>query len=192
MAPVAVLRDAARLAGVGTVTTTGTTTWTTIESPIGPLLITALDGAVTRLWMSQQRHQASVADPAWVPDPAGFDDAAAQLGEYFAGERTTFDLPLAPVGTPFQLAVWSVLLTIPYGTTCSYGEIAAELGQPGASRAVGLANGRNPISIVVPCHRVIGSTGTLTGYGGGLARKQWLLDLERGTAQLGGPVEFGQ
>ena len=107
--------------------------------------------------------------------------------------RTTFDVRLAPTGTPFQREVWTALQTIPYGTTCSYGELAAQIGRPGASRAVGLANGRNPISIIVPCHRVIGSTGTLTGYGGGLERKQWLLDLERGTAQLGsGSVGFGQ
>ena len=161
------------------------TTWTMIDSPIGPLLVTAADGAITRLWMSEQRHQATQPDPSWVRDDDAFADVATQLAAYFAGDRTTFDVELAPTGTPFQLEVWAALQTIPYGTTCSYGELAAEIGRPGASRAVGLANGRNPISIIVPCHRVIGSTGTLTGYGGGLERKQWLLDLERGTAQLG-------
>jgi methylated-DNA-[protein]-cysteine S-methyltransferase len=167
-------------------TSTGTDTlWTSIDSPIGPLLVTLEDGAVSRVWMSEQRHQASEADPSWVRDDAAFAEVARQLEEYFAGERKEFDVPLAPAGTAFQLEVWAALRTIPYGETCSYGEIAVQIGRPGASRAVGLANGRNPISIVVPCHRVIGSTGTLTGYGGGLERKRWLLDLERGTTQLG-------
>jgi methylated-DNA-[protein]-cysteine S-methyltransferase len=162
------------------------TTWTMIDSPIGPLLVTAQDGAITRIWTSEQRHQPSGADPAWTRDDDAFDVVAGQLDAYFAGERTTFELALEPAGTPFQREVWAALRTIPYGETRSYGELAAQIGRPGASRAVGLANGRNPISIVIPCHRVIGSTGTLTGYGGGLERKQWLLDLERGTAQLGG------
>ena len=176
-----------------TTTTSTSTTWTTVDSPIGPLLVTAEDGAVTRVWMTEQRHQAGHVDPAWVRDDAAFEVVAGQLEEYFAGDRTTFDVALAPSGTPFQRLVWSALQTIPYGTTCSYGELAAQIGRVGASRAVGLANGRNPISILIPCHRVIGSTGTLTGYGGGLARKQWLLDLERGSAQLGsGEDGFGQ
>lgn len=102
-----------------------------------------------------------------------------QLGEYFAGHRVDFDLPLVPAGTPFQQKVWMALRDIPYGRTMSYGEIALELGQPTASRAVGLANGRNPLAVIVPCHRVIGSNGSLTGFGGGLERKRWLLDHER-------------
>jgi methylated-DNA-[protein]-cysteine S-methyltransferase len=176
-----------------TTASTTTTSWTMIDSPIGPLLVTAADGAITRLWMSEQRHQVTQPDPSWVRDDDGFADVADQLDAYFEGKRTSFDVRLAPAGTPFQREVWAALLTIPYGKTCSYGEIAAQIGRPGASRAVGLANGRNPISIIVPCHRVIGSTGTLTGYGGGLERKQWLLDLERGTTQLGaGSTGFGQ
>ena len=104
--------------------------------------------------------------------------ATAQLSEYFAGERSEFDLPLHPVGTDFQLRVWEALLDVPYGETVSYGEIAEAIGNPGGSRAVGAANGRNPISIVAPCHRIIGANGSLTGYGGGLDRKAWLLNLE--------------
>ena len=117
---------------------------------------------------------------------APFPEARAQLEDYFAGRRRTFDLPLAPVGTPFQRRVWEALREIPYGETVSYGVLAARLGQPGAGRAVGLANGQNPISIVIPCHRVIGAGGALTGYGGGLERKRWLLALEGGSepAQL--------
>ena len=105
----------------------------------------------------------------------------AQLAEYFAGDRRAFDLPLAPQGSGFQVQVWRALLRIPYGETCSYGDIARVVGRPSASRAVGAANGRNPIPIIVPCHRVIGSTGSLTGYGGGLERKRYLLDFEQGT-----------
>jgi methylated-DNA-[protein]-cysteine S-methyltransferase len=110
------------------------------------------------------------------------DAAVRQLREYFAGERRDFDLPLEPAGTPFQLTVWDALRGIPYAETINYGQLAVRVGNPTASRAVGLANGRNPISIVVPCHRVIGANGSLTGYGGGLDRKRTLLDLERRTA----------
>jgi methylated-DNA-[protein]-cysteine S-methyltransferase len=112
----------------------------------------------------------------------------AQLAEYFAGERRAFDLPLAPQGSGFQVEVWRALLRIPYGETCSYGDIARVVGRPAASRAVGAANGRNPIPIIVPCHRVIGSNGSLTGYGGGLPVKRWLLDHERGWKQPSLPV----
>jgi methylated-DNA-[protein]-cysteine S-methyltransferase len=112
----------------------------------------------------------------------------AQLAEYFAGERREFDLPLAPQGSGFQVQVWRALLRIPYGETCSYGDIARVVGRPSASRAVGAANGRNPIPIIVPCHRVIGSNGSLTGYGGGLPVKRWLLDHERGWKQPSLPV----
>jgi methylated-DNA-[protein]-cysteine S-methyltransferase len=157
----------------------------TLDSPIGPLTLVAENGTLTKLFMDSQRHApdpASFGDPG---DPAGepFASAAAQLTAYFAGELSEFDLPLAPDGTQFQRQVWSALRQIPYGTTMSYGELADKLGKPGASRAVGLANGRNPIAIVVPCHRVIGSDGSLTGYGGGLDRKQFLLGLEAGGAQ---------
>ena len=110
---------------------------------------------------------------------------AAQLAEYFAGERRVFDLPLAPRGSEFQVGVWRALLRIPYGETCSYGDIARSVGRPDASRAVGAANGRNPIPIIVPCHRVVGSKGELTGFGGGLDTKRWLLEHEGALMELG-------
>jgi methylated-DNA-[protein]-cysteine S-methyltransferase len=154
----------------------GLTFYDIVDSPVGRLLLTGDEHALTGLYMLDAgAHSASV-DPAWTRRPSGFGAAAAQLREYFAGERTEFDLPLAPHGTPFQLAVWAELTQIPYGKTVSYGEVAAALGKSLlASRAVGLANGRNPISIIVPCHRVIGADGSLTGYGWGLERKEWLL-----------------
>jgi methylated-DNA-[protein]-cysteine S-methyltransferase len=155
-----------------------TTRWTVTDSPIGPLLLTADDGGLTRLYMEVRKHGPDEVQPEWQRDDSAFTEACRQLDEYFAGERTVFDLPLNPAGTPFQLRVWEALKTIPYGEIRSYGEIAEQIGRPGAARAVGLANGRNPISIVVPCHRVIGASGALTGYGGGLERKQYLLDLE--------------
>jgi methylated-DNA-[protein]-cysteine S-methyltransferase len=114
----------------------------------------------------------------YVRDDAAFSPVARQLAAYFAGELRAFELPLVPTGTPFQQRVWSALQHIPYGATTTYGRLAEQLGQPGAMRAVGLANGRNPIAIIIPCHRVIGANGSLTGYGGGLQRKQWLLALE--------------
>lgn len=115
----------------------------------------------------------------WVAESKPFTEAARQLAAYFAGELREFDLPLAPAGTPWQLRVWRALTTIPYGETAGYGQLAGELGKPTASRAVGTANGRNPISVIVPCHRVIGANGSLTGYAGGLERKEYLLTLER-------------
>lgn len=115
----------------------------------------------------------------WIADSALFTDAVAQLCAYFAGELRAFDLPLGPRGTEFQRQVWQALTTIPYGQTATYGAIATRVGRPSAFRAVGMANGRNPIPVIVPCHRVIGANGTLTGYGGGLRRKEYLLDLER-------------
>ena len=150
-----------------------TTAYTVVDSPIGEILLTAEDGALTRLYMSPFHL-----DPAWRHDPAALAEPVRQLAEYFAGERTAFELELRPQGTAFQQAVWAKLLEIPYGETTSYGALALELGDPRKVRAVGLANGRNPISIVVPCHRVIGADGSLTGYGGGLERKRHLLDLE--------------
>lgn len=155
-----------------------------LDSPVGPLTLVAAGGALVGLYLTDQRHRPAeeIFGPA---DPAPFIEAAAQLGEYFAGDRTEFDLPLAPAGTAFQRAVWRALLEIPYGRTISYGQLAAGIGTPTASRAVGMANGRNPIGIIVPCHRVVGATGDLTGYGGGLERKRQLLTLERqGSGQL--------
>ena len=146
------------------------TAYTTIDSPIGEILLTAEGGALTRLYMSP-----FAVDPAWKHDPAALAEPARQLAEYFAGERTEFELDLAPAGTEFQQRVWALLLAIPFGETTTYGALADELGNPRTVRAVGLANGRNPISIVVPCHRVIGADGSLVGYGGGLERKRTLL-----------------
>ncbi|MCB9403980.1 MAG: methylated-DNA--[protein]-cysteine S-methyltransferase [Microthrixaceae bacterium] len=154
-----------------------------IDSPIGPLTLAGTDRALTHICMQDQAHPpADQAD--WIEDPAGFGDVIAQLEAYFAGELTEFDIVLDLEGTEFQKRVWAELLTIPYGQTRSYGEMARNLGKPGASRAVGLANGRNPVSIIVPCHRVIGADGSLTGYGGGLDRKTHLLDLEQRRGQL--------
>ena len=157
---------------------TGTTYWTTVASPLGDLLLAADDAGLTGLHMDGDGHGPHRPDPDWVEDPGRFDQVVHQLAEYFAGERTEFDLPINPAGTTFQREVWAALQTIPYGEVRSYGEIAEQIGRPGASRAVGLANGRNPIAVVVPCHRVIGASGSLTGYGGGLHRKRLLLDLE--------------
>jgi methylated-DNA-[protein]-cysteine S-methyltransferase len=148
------------------------TLYDTIDSPLGELLLTGDGEALTGV------HMDGAPDPGWRRDPAPFRDAADQLRAYFAGELRDFDLPLAPRGTAFQRAVWNALRAVPYGRTVGYGELAARIGRPGAARAVGAANGRNPIAIVIPCHRVIGADGTLTGYGGGLARKRRLLDLE--------------
>jgi methylated-DNA-[protein]-cysteine S-methyltransferase len=146
------------------------------DSPVGRLLLTGDERALTGLYLLDAGSHSASARPGWTRRPGGFGAAAAQLGEYFAGSRTEFDLPLALRGTPFQLAVWEELTRIPYGKTASYGDVAAALGKSLlASRAVGLANGRNPISIIVPCHRVIGADGSLTGYGWGVDRKEWLL-----------------
>jgi methylated-DNA-[protein]-cysteine S-methyltransferase len=159
-----------------------TTICRTIDSPVGPLTLAGHDATLTNLRMVDQTHEPA-ARGDWARDDDAFADAAAQLDEYFAGERTEFDLDLELVGTAFQREVWAALQTIPYGETRSYGEIADQIGKPGAFRAVGLANGRNPIGIIVPCHRVIGASGSLIGYGGGLDRKKALLDLEQERAQ---------
>jgi methylated-DNA-[protein]-cysteine S-methyltransferase len=150
-----------------------------ISSPIGRLLLTGDGHALTGLWMlDADRHSARVQEGLTL-EPEAFGEVARQLAEYFAGDRKEFTVPLAPSGTPFQMAVWTELTKIPYGSTVSYGDIARALGKRlVASRAVGLANGSNPISIIVPCHRVIGADGSLTGYGGGLERKDLLLRLE--------------
>jgi methylated-DNA-[protein]-cysteine S-methyltransferase len=178
-----------------TMTTTPVTTdaplsHTVTDSPIGPLTLVARGGVLHGLYMGdlvagEHRH---------APDPAGLGDrdetglqpALDQLEEYFAGVRREFDVEVDVDGTPFQRLVWDGLCRIPYGETRSYGQLAADIGRPGASRAVGLANGRNPVAIIVPCHRVIGANGTLTGYGGGLERKAALLALER--SDLVGPA----
>lgn len=149
----------------------------TMDSPVGLLTLAGRDGRLMHLRMVDQTYEPS--REGWENDDTAFADAVDQLSAYFAGERTDFDLELAMVGTQFQRRVWQALQTIPYGQTCSYGEIARQIGSPGASRAVGLANGHNPIGIIVPCHRVIGANGSLTGYGGGLDRKRALLELER-------------
>jgi methylated-DNA-[protein]-cysteine S-methyltransferase len=158
------------------------THYRTIDSPIGPLTL-AGDGSVLKnLRMVDQTYEPDRAD--WVPDVGAFPDAVEQLHAYFAGDLHEFDVRLEITGTAFQRRVWTALRTIPYGETRSYGEIAAQIGAPNSSRAVGLANGRNPIAIIVPCHRVIGANGSLTGFGGGLERKSALLELEKNTANL--------
>lgn len=165
---------------------TGTVHTVLDDTPVGPLTLVAADGALTGLYMTDQRHRPpqETFGPRADPDDAPFAETRAQLRAYFRGELTAFHLPLAPRGTPFQQRVWTALRTIPYGETTSYGRLAARLGAPAAARAVGLANGRNPIGIIVPCHRVLGANGSLTGYGGGLDRKRRLLAFERGGSAL--------
>jgi len=161
-------------------------THVTVASPIGPLTLVAADGKLVALYLAAQRHRpedATLGGPGDAADEP-FASAARQLTQYFAGERTEFTLPLAPAGTEFQQKCWAALQTIPYGHTWSYGQLAEKIGKPTAIRAVGLANGKNPIALVIPCHRVIGSDGSLTGYGGGLDRKRYLLDLESGLTGL--------
>ncbi|RDH74084.1 methylated-DNA--[protein]-cysteine S-methyltransferase [Mycolicibacterium moriokaense] len=148
-----------------------------VDSPVGRLTLAGRDGRLMHLRMVDQTYEPS--HDGWVPDDAAFPEAVEQLESYFAGRLFDFDLELDLVGTPFQRSVWAALQSIPYGQTRSYGEIAAQIGSPAASRAVGLANGHNPIGIIVPCHRVIGANGSLTGYGGGLDRKRALLALEK-------------
>ncbi len=155
-----------------------TTYFDHFESPVGPLLLVSDGEALIGLHFSGSRKDAAGADCR--RDPAKFRVIREQLAEYFAGRRKSFDFALSPRGTPFQQRVWSELRKIPFGQTISYGELARRIGQPAASRAVGRANGQNPIAVIVPCHRVIGANGTLTGFGGGLERKQWLLEHEAG------------
>jgi methylated-DNA-[protein]-cysteine S-methyltransferase len=154
-----------------------------LDSPIGSLLL-AGDTAGVRFLLFTNGRRTVAPDPAWEPDRGSLKDAAAQLTAYFSGRLREFSVPVAPEGTPFQQRVWAALQQIRYGDTLSYGELARRLEQPKAVRAVGLANGSNPISIIIPCHRVIGSNGALVGYGGGLANKQALLALERGQRTL--------
>jgi methylated-DNA-[protein]-cysteine S-methyltransferase len=149
----------------------------TVDSPVGMLTLAGRNGRLRHLRMDDQTYEPS--HEGWEAADGSFADAAAQLEAYFAGDLVEFDLELDMVGTEFQRRVWAALLTIPYGETRSYGQIAQQVGSPSAFRAVGLANGHNPIGIIVPCHRVIGANGSLTGYGGGIERKRSLLDLER-------------
>jgi methylated-DNA-[protein]-cysteine S-methyltransferase len=155
---------------------------TTVDSPIGELTLVARGGRLTGVYFPHHWYK---------PDPAsfgprteaGFEEAASQLAEYFAGQRTSFDLPLEARGDPFEIKVWDLIRAIPYGQTVTYGDLAAKLGETTA-KEVGAAVGRNPLSVVVPCHRVVGKDGSLTGYAGGLARKSFLLDLEAESARL--------
>ncbi len=153
-----------------------------VDSPVGLLTLAGVDGRLEHLRMEEQTYEPNRA--GWQIDDSAFPDVVEQLTAYFAGTLTEFDLDLHFRGTPFQRRVWEALLTIPYGETRTYGEIALQVGSPTAFRAVGLANGHNPIGIIVPCHRVIGANGSLTGYGGGLNRKRALLDMERSRSEL--------
>jgi methylated-DNA-[protein]-cysteine S-methyltransferase len=166
---------------------------TTLDSPVGTLtLVASADGLRAVLWEDEDPDREILDGLGELGDESAdahatavLDEAARQLGEYFAGERREFDLPLDPHGTDFQLAAWRVLRTIPYGETITYGEQARRMGDVRKSRAVGAANGRNPISIIVPCHRVIGSDGSLTGFAAGIEAKAWLLHHEQGISDLG-------
>ena len=160
-------------------------TFTRVPSPVGELVLAASGTALTGVYFSTSRHgPPPIERAAWMEDdgrgPAGefLARTRQELAEYFAGTRRTFDVPLDPPGTAFQRRVWDALRAIPYGTTLSYSELARRLGDLQATRAVGAANGRNPIPIIVPCHRVVGANGALTGFGGGLDRKRWLLEHE--------------
>jgi methylated-DNA-[protein]-cysteine S-methyltransferase len=157
--------------------------YASVGSPLGELLVARDDVGIAGLWLPTGRHRVS-ADPLWTRDDDAFDDLRSELAQYFAGSRRVFSVPLHPVGTAFQLRVWRALVDIPCGETTTYGRLAASVGVPTGARAVGLANGQNPISIVVPCHRVIGANGSLVGYGGGLDAKRWLLSHEAAHAGL--------
>jgi methylated-DNA-[protein]-cysteine S-methyltransferase len=162
-----------------------TSLYTTFDSPIGTLLAVSDGDSLTRLDMQGGRRPTPI-DPTWIRDDAHpiLAETRDQLEQYFGGDRNTFEVPLNMIGNGFESLVWAALREIPYGETTSYGAVARAIGHPSASRAVGLANGRNPIAVIVPCHRVIGADGSLTGYGGGLERKRLLLDLEAGVHSL--------
>ena len=162
---------------------TTTTIYWTVDSPIGELLLVGDGDRLQKLHMQSARRPTRIGAD-WVRDAEPFADLCEQLDQYFAGERREFDVALDPHGTEFELRVWRALRQIPYGETESYGKLADRIGHPGHARAVGYANGRNPIAVVIPCHRVIGADGSLTGYAGGLERKRLLLDLEAPLAQL--------
>jgi len=164
---------------------TGTIRFATMTTALGPLLLAASSAGLRGVWFDGQRHFAGRASD-WVDDAGDpvLRAARAQLGDYLDGALRTFDLPLDPVGTPFQRAVWRAIAAVPYGATISYAALATAAGATGAARAAGAATGRNPLGIVVPCHRIVGSQGALTGYAGGLPRKRALLALERGERAL--------
>lgn len=162
------------------------TSFSSLVSPIGRLLLLSRgERALSGIYL-EDHARGPLRDARWVQDEARFADVRRQLDEYFAGARTAFDLPLSLEGTPFQRRVWDALRGIPFGETITYAELGRRIGAPTGSRAVGGANARNPISIVVPCHRVIGSDGSLTGYAGGEERKRWLLDFERSVTRARG------
>lgn len=165
---------------MATATRTAARAFTYRPSPLGPLLLVGRDGVLSGLYLAAH-ERCRQPDPTWVEDAAPFATVGRQLDEYFAGTRTEFDVELDLEGTPFQVDVWHALCGIPYGETISYAELARRIDRPAAVRAVGSANGRNPVSIIVPCHRVIGADGSLTGYGWGTERKSWLLDHEQPT-----------
>ena len=150
-----------------------------LKTPIGALIATARDGALTGLYFDRGRHVPAIGDD-WIEDARArpFDECARQIGEYFDGERKSFELPLAPEGSEFQRKVWIEIARIPFEETITYAELAKRAGAPGSARAAGAATGRNPISIIVPCHRVVGADGSLTGYAGGVPRKAKLLEIE--------------
>lgn len=152
--------------------------YTTIPSPLGEILLARNEQGLTHLNFQEGTHPLPL-DPEWRKDNNAFRETIAQLEAYFAGDLREFDLPLAPQGTPFQLTVWQALQTIPYGRTLTYTQLAQQIDNPTAVRAVGAANGRNPLPVIIPCHRVIGADGSLTGYGGGLSIKEALLSLEQ-------------
>ncbi|PRY13000.1 methylated-DNA--[protein]-cysteine S-methyltransferase [Kineococcus rhizosphaerae] len=158
--------------------------WTVLGSPVGDLTVARTDAGLAGVWFAD--HRGGPSETLGDRDDAAFDDVREQLGEYFAGARRTFELPLAPRGDVFARRVWDALTRIPYGTTSTYGDLARDLGGVGHAQAVGVANGRNPLSIVVPCHRVVGHDGALVGYAGGLWRKRFLLDLEEPAADEAG------
>ncbi|HEY6157317.1 MAG TPA: methylated-DNA--[protein]-cysteine S-methyltransferase [Gemmatimonadales bacterium] len=167
-------------------------TFTRFPSPVGELVLAASDAALKGVFFPLPRNRVTPEErPEWVEDDGGGPAGALlarvrrQLIEYFDGSRTSFDLPLDAAGSPFERRVWDLLRTIPYGATTSYGALARRLGDPRATRAVGAANGKNPIPIIVPCHRVVGARGELTGFGGGLDRKRWLLEHEGALLSLG-------
>jgi methylated-DNA-[protein]-cysteine S-methyltransferase len=157
--------------------------YTTMDSPIGELLLLGDGESLHGLYMQAGRHPVPI-NPRWERDDEAFADVRRQLDEYFAGERSTFDIKMHMEGTAFQRTVWHALTEIPYGETISYGELARRIGRPDRARAVGTANGQNPIAVIVPCHRVIGANGKLVGYGGGLDNKRRLLELEQGLLTL--------
>ena len=158
--------------------------YTHIESPHGPILLARNDAGLTHIDFQEGEIRVKPKED-WARDDAPFGEAVGQLQAYFDGQRKSFDLPLAPAGTSFQLEVWRALRDIPYGNTISYGALASRIGRPAASRAVGAANGQNPLAIVVPCHRVVGANGKLTGYAGGIEIKQALLEHEQRLSGIG-------